>query len=45
MKDMMIGFIEEVLGAKDEAEFEAMQERMMDGAYAEEFRAFVLAQI
>lgn len=45
MKDMLISFVEVVLGAKDEAEFEAMQERMMDGAYAEEFRAYVLAQI
>lgn len=45
MKNMLISFVEVVLGAKDEAEFEAMQERVMDGAYAEEFRAYVLAQI
>lgn len=45
MKDMMIGFIEAVLGAKDEAAFETEMERMMDGVYAEEYRAYVLAQI
>ena len=45
MKDMMIGFIEDVLGVKDEAAFEAAMERMMDGAHAEEFRAYAMERI
>lgn len=41
MKDMLISFVEVVLGAKDEAEFEAMQERVMNGEFKEEWNAYI----
>lgn len=45
MKHMMIDFIGEKVGWENEAAFEDMTQRMMNGEYADEFREFLKSRL
>lgn len=45
MKDMMIEFIENRVGTQNEAAFDDMMARMMDGEFRVEFNEFCAARI